>query len=185
MVHTNIALSSPKNFHISEYDAEFTSVRDRVEKIVDALDTGNRITRFPEAYLGDFSGELEYIDYEWQTARRPVEASVEESEDGGVSVTAGRTDGIRDPRIDSEIQARYVHSAVDDRTVKKGEAVSIAIPRRDEDVAALLAELDADRETVAETDTEALEAEIDEIVYDLFELTDEERQVIEDFLDVF
>ena len=87
--------------------------------------------------------------------------------------------------MDSEIRARYVHSAVNDRTVKKGEAVSIAIPRRDEDVAALLAELDADRETVAETDTEALEAEIDEIVYDPFELTDEERQVIEDFLDVF
>lgn len=42
-----------------------------------------------------------------------------------------------------------------------------------------------DRQTVADTDIEALESEIDEIVYDLFELTDEERQVIEDFLEVF
>jgi hypothetical protein len=36
-----------------------------------------------------------------------------------------------------------------------------------------------------DTDVDALKAEIDGTVYDLFELTGEERQVIEDLLEVF
>jgi hypothetical protein len=52
-------------------------------------------------------------------------------------------------------------------------------------VRALSDDLEADRRSVEETDIEALEAEIDAIVYDLFELTEEEQQVIEDFLEVF
>jgi hypothetical protein len=87
--------------------------------------------------------------------------------------------------MESEQRARYVHSSVEGRTVTKGEEVSIPIPRRDPDVAALLEELAADRQTVAETDIEALESEIDAIVYDLFEQPEEERQVLEDFLEVF
>lgn len=38
---------------------------------------------------------------------------------------------------------------------------------------------------MAETSIEELEAEIDEAVYDLFELTEEERRVIEEYLEVF
>lgn len=43
----------------------------------------------------------------------------------------------------------------------------------------------ADRETVVETSIEELEAEIDEAVYDRFELTDAEREIVEGYLDVF
>jgi len=42
-----------------------------------------------------------------------------------------------------------------------------------------------DREEVRETDIEDLEAEIDRAVYDLFDLTDEEREVVEKYLEVF
>ena len=45
--------------------------------------------------------------------------------------------------------------------------------------------MDDDRATVAETRIEELEAEIDEAVYDLFELSDEEREVVEAYLNVF
>jgi hypothetical protein len=160
-------------------------IRVASERAIEMTARQRKISSFPGAYLGDFSGELEYVDYEWQTARRPVEASIETAEDGGFTITAGRTDAIRDPRMDNEARARYVHSAVEGQTVRKGEDVSIPIPRRDADVQALLEELAADRQTVADTDIEALEREIDAIVYDLFELTEEERQVIEDFLEVF
>ena len=43
----------------------------------------------------------------------------------------------------------------------------------------------ADDETVAETGIKELEAAIDDAVYDLFELSDEEREVVEAYLDVF
>lgn len=48
-----------------------------------------------------------------------------------------------------------------------------------------MAALEADQGTVAETDIEELEADIDAAVYDLFELTEEERKVIEEYLEVF
>ena len=49
----------------------------------------------------------------------------------------------------------------------------------------LLAELEADRQTVEETSVDELEAEIDEAVYDLFDLTEDEREVVEEYLEVF
>ncbi|WP_440009163.1 hypothetical protein [Halomicrococcus sp. SG-WS-1] len=49
----------------------------------------------------------------------------------------------------------------------------------------LIEALEADRQTVEETNIEDLEAEIDEAVYDLFDLTEDEREVIEDYLEVF
>ena len=49
----------------------------------------------------------------------------------------------------------------------------------------LLDRLEADRTEVGQTDIEALEADIDEAVYDLFDLTEDEREVVEEYLDVF
>jgi hypothetical protein len=106
-------------------DVTTDSVAERLETelrpILRALDVKNRFERFPEAYFGGFSGELEYIDYEWQTRRYPVNASIEEQDSGGFAVEAGRSDSITDPRMESEERARYVHAAVDGRNVKSGE----------------------------------------------------------------
>jgi len=83
--------------------------------------------------------------------------------------------------------AKTVNSlaAVDGRNVKSGEETTIPIPRSDTGVEELLGRLEADREQVEATDIEALEAEIDDAVYDLFELTEEERAIVDDYLEVF
>jgi len=163
----------------------FPVMGEKAESIVDTIDLESKTERFPEAYLGDFEGELDYIDYEWQTRRYPVDAHIQAQADGTFAVEAGRSDSITDPRMDSEDRAKYVHAAVDGRNTKSGEEMSIPIPRRDEDVRALLDALERDKETVEDTDISGLEAEIDEAVYEMFELTEEERGVIEDYLDVF
>jgi hypothetical protein len=49
----------------------------------------------------------------------------------------------------------------------------------------LIETVESDRQTVQETGIEDLEAEIDRTVYYLFDLTDHEREVIEDYLDAF
>lgn len=49
----------------------------------------------------------------------------------------------------------------------------------------ILAELEADRQTVEETFIDDLETEIDKAVYDLFDLTKDEREVVEEYLEVF
>jgi len=145
-------------------------------EIVETIDLDSKTDRFPEAYLGEYDGELDYISYEWQTRRYPVSAKVQGDVEGDCTVQAGRSDEINDPAMYSDDRdarkrrAEYVHAAVDGRSVKSGEETTIPIPRSDDDVVGLL---------------ERLEAETDEAVYDLFDLTAEERAVFEDYLDVF
>jgi predicted DNA binding protein len=90
-----------------------------------------------------------------------------------------------DDREARKRRAEYVHAAVDGRNVTSGEETIIAIPRADDGVEELLDRLEADREEVERTDIDDLEAEIDRAVYDLFELTEDEREVVEEYLDVF
>ena len=71
------------------------------------------------------------------------------------------------------------------QNITSGEETTIPIPRSDDGVAMLLSRLADDRATVAETSIEELEAEIDDAVYDLFELSDEEREVVKEYLEVF
>lgn len=82
-------------------------------------------------------------------------------------------------------RAEYVHAAVDGRNVKSGEETTIPIPRSDNGVAELLDRLEADRDEVAAVNIDDLEADIDEAVYDLFDLTDDKRDVVEEYLSVF
>jgi type I restriction-modification system DNA methylase subunit len=133
-----------------ESEDEFTSLVKNVEPILDSLDLSNKSDRFPEAYLGEFDGELDYITYEWQTRRYPVSANVQGDVDGEFTVQAGRSDTITHPAMyadDREARkrrAQYVHAAVDGRNVKSGEESTIPIPRTDAGVERLLSELDAD-----------------------------------------
>jgi hypothetical protein len=82
-------------------------------------------------------------------------------------------------------RAEYVHAAVDGRNMKSGAETTIPIPRSDSGVEELLDRLATDRREVAATDIEALEAEIDDAVYDLFDLDAGERELIEEYLEVF
>jgi hypothetical protein len=69
--------------------------------------------------------------------------------------------------------------------MKKGEEQKIPIPTSQAGVEELLSALEADRERVESTDIVELEAQIDEAVYELFDLDAEEREVIEEYLEVF
>jgi len=166
-------------------------IEDTALDIVRLRDLHAKTDRFPEAYLGEFDGDLEYIDYEWQTRRYPVNADIQQKADGRFSVTAGRSDEITDPLIDrgdreeQKLRAKYVYTAVDGRNMKKGEEQTIPIPDTHDGIEQLMNALESDRQTVEETSIEELEAEIDKMVYDLFDLTESEREVIEDYLEVF
>jgi hypothetical protein len=170
---------------------EFEKLAKTSDKIGTVLDLSNKTERFPEAYLGEFDGNLGYITYEWNTRRYPVNTDIQEKTDGRFAVTAGRSDEISAPLMDKgdrderKLRAKYVQAAVDGRNMKKGEEQTIPIPETQRGVEQLMEALEADRQTVEETSIEELESEIDQTVYELFDLTDEEQEVIEDYLEVF
>ncbi|WP_135820790.1 Eco57I restriction-modification methylase domain-containing protein [Halostella litorea] len=168
-----------------------SGVADLAREAVEHDRLRKKVASFPGAYLDDFDGELGYVDYEWRTRRTPVDAAVEETDDGRFAVTAGRTDEITAPLLDRgdrderRLRARYVRAAVDGRDVSEGETRTIPIPETRDDVERLLDALAADRRAVKETSVDALEAEIDRLVYDAFDLSEEDRAVVERYLDVF
>lgn len=183
---------SPLPCIIESNSSEFQSLVEKSDQIGEALDLGNRTERFPEAYLGQYDGTLGYINYEWNSRRYPVNADIQEKgTEGRFAVTAGRSDEISDPLMDKgtreerKLRSKYVHAAVDGRKMKKGEEQTIPIPQSRDGVEQLLEALETDRHTVEETSITELESEIDEVVYDLFDLTEDEKQVIEDYLEVF
>jgi hypothetical protein len=144
-------------------DDDRAEIRDHVSTITTALDTGSKTNRFPEAYIGEYDGELDYITYEWQTRRYPVNAEVQGDVDGEFTVQAGRSDTITDSAMYSDDRearkkrAQYVHAAVDGRNVKSGETTTIPIPRDDSGVETLLEALRSDETTVAEANLDELE----------------------------
>jgi len=166
-------------------------LRKIISRITELIDTETRTDRFPEAYLEQYEGSLGYINYEWQTRRYPVDADIQEKADGRFAVTAGRSDEITAPLMDKgdrnekKLRANYVQAAVDGRNMKKGEEQTIPIPDTRGGVEQLMKALKADQQIIEETSLEGLEAEIDQTVYELFGLTDEEQEVIEDYLEVF
>lgn len=176
---------------VDEQDDKFDVIREKANQIVGSIDLDSKTDRFPEAYLGNFDGRTELIEYEWQTRRYPVNADIQQLADGRFAVTAGRSDEITAPEIDrgdrdeSKLRAKYVHAAVDGRNVKSGEEMTIPIPATEDGIRKLLDALEGDRQTVEETSIEELESEIDQVVYDLFDLTEDEQQVIEDYLEIF
>ncbi|WEL25925.1 Eco57I restriction-modification methylase domain-containing protein [Haloferax volcanii] len=172
-------------------DDDRAEIRDLVSTITTALDTESKTHRFPEAYIGEYNGELDYITYEWQTRRYPVNAEVQGDVDGDFTVQAGRSDTITDSAMYSDDRearkkrAQFVRAAVDGRNVKSGETTTIPIPRDDRGVETLLEALRSDEETVAETDRDELEGEVNDIVYDIFGITPDEQSQIEKYLDTF
>jgi len=166
-------------------------IQNSISAITTALDLDTKTDRFPEAYLGEYEGELDYITYEWQTRRYPVTAEVQGDVEGEFAVQAGRSDTIRDPVMYSDTRearkkrAEYVYEAVNGRNVKSGEEITIPIPQTDAGVEKLLSWLEADRDEVDKTDIEELETDIDDAVYELFDLDESDQEVIEEYLETF
>jgi hypothetical protein len=172
--------------------ADTGSIGEKVKKVLKIENLKQKVNNFPESFLKEYDEELSYVDYTWQTRRKPVESSIEEIDsDNRFAVTAGRTDEIVSPamdrgdRIERKIRAEYVHETVDGRSVKSGEEISIPIPKSGKGVDQLLDILHEDREALDNRNIDKLESAIDKEVYDLFELSSDSQKILEKYLDIF
>jgi hypothetical protein len=172
-------------------DDDRDELRDTVSTITTMLDVKSKTERFPEAYMGEYNGELDYITYEWQTRRYPVSAEVQSNEDGEFTVQAGRSDIIKDAAMYSddenarELRATYVREAVNGRNAKSGETTTIPIPRSDKGVEELVGSLRSDKASLEERDLNELEKKVNELIYEMYGITPEEQDVIEEYLEEF
>lgn len=166
-----------------------------IEEIVDRilyLEKQSRKTEsFPDSYLQDYTGEIDYVEYEWKTKRNPVDAEIDTLKDGRMAVKAGRTDEITSPTMDTgnmeekRLRARYIHSAVDGQDVSKGEKQTIPIPKTKSDIHQLLNQLEEDSSELQNSSVPDLESKIDDIMYEQFGLAKAQQDLVEDYIQIF
>lgn len=144
-----------------------------VEQLLEFRGLQEKVEKFPESYLEDFSGELDQIDYEWQTNRWPVKDRIQQRTDGAYAIEAGRTDSITSPLLRNELRANYVYNTVNGQNVKQGTEVVIPIPRGDSAIEELTEELETDEQQLSEQSQGCLREDIDDTVYELFNLSQE------------
>ena len=172
--------------------AETTGIESKVDRILELERIEQKIKKFPASYINSDSDiDIEYIDYEWQTNRTPVDADITHLDDGRLAITAGRTDKITSPLIDSGnkyeklVRAMYIYESVNGKRVKSGDMQTIPIPTRQKDLSKIFGELHSDYSELHSSSIAQLESEIDDLMYEGFNLSDREQTIVEEYIEVF
>lgn len=87
--------------------------------------------------------------------------------------------------VDTKEKAQYLILALRNRKVKQNETVKILIPRDNSVVTEILERVKKTAQEIKATPIDQLEEEINELVYQLYGLNENDKSVIEDFLKKF
>lgn len=178
---------------ISDLSAVPDEMRTTIESIVDQLveiaDTRLRVKRFPESYPERIDGELRTLDYTWENSYDPISsvaATVGPAMDYQVSVEDGEEVLTHQSIADGgETAAEYVVHALRDRSVSEGETIRIHYPTSPEELEILLTAVEEDQSDLQDADIEALESELNECFFSLFDLDDAQQETIDSFLEAY
>jgi type I restriction-modification system DNA methylase subunit len=167
----------------AEEQALASQITARVEQILAKVKSDQRAARFPEEYIKEYRNRGEEFDARemvFNANHKELAPEVERSLDNEFLI---KIKGASPIVVDSESKAEYIKAALAGRKVSKGEKIEILIPRADtlakEAVAARQKDLQEAQGNVA------LEDEINELVYKLYGLDENDRKVIEEFLSKF
>lgn len=159
----------------------------KVEQILEKVKLEQKIERFPEEYVQEYRSkgeEFDSINISFNSNHKALEPAVEKTvNDRGYNVVIGEKE--QSIFAESEAKANYIVTALEGKSAKKGEKLQLLIPKSDTIIEAILKELDDDKAQAKSPSVAELEAEINELVYQLYGLTEDDIKVIEDFLRKF
>ncbi|RMD84111.1 MAG: hypothetical protein D6808_07540 [Candidatus Dadabacteria bacterium] len=165
---------------------EITSL---VEQILSLAKTEQRVEGFPDPYFDELldSGEIdEFDEIRWTPKRayKDLEPQAAKEEWARV-IVIGKNDVISSSKIYNDIREKYVIESLRGKNFSKDKEVIIRIPRSDSAIEKILSQLEADKKRLAQTPISELEDDINELVYELYGLDEEDKKVIEEFLERF
>lgn len=154
-----------------------------IKEIKRVLEKKRKIRNFPNLSSGR---EVSKKIVTFKAGHLNVSPSIQKTQDGMHGVVIGKRKKEDPILVDTEEKALFIKKALEGKSVRKGEKIEILVPRSNEVVKEILEEYRNDKEKLKEMPTvEELEGEINEIVYDLYDLNEEDIEVIEDFLEKF
>jgi hypothetical protein len=163
-------------------------ITERVEKILTLAKREQHVENFPDSYFDELSGEIEEWDeVGWRPKRnyKEVEIKIDTDLEGERALVFGKDDMLTDPAVDSETKKHYVVEALKDWSVRKDEEIIVKLPKSDAIVGKMLERLEEDKKALEKEPISKLEDEINERVYKLYGLDENDIKVIEEFLEKF
>lgn len=159
-------------------------ITNHVEQILEQVKLEQNIENFPGDYIRKFRNKGEEFDpknVSFKSNHKILEPVITEDIEGqGYNVIPSKKETPL--FVDSKLKADYVVAALNGKRAKKDEKLQLLVPKSDTVIEAILKELEEDKATVTSPSVTELEAEINELVYELYGLTEEDIKVIEDFL---
>lgn len=180
-----LPIKFPENKKEQNLTYEITEL---VERILVLAEKEQHVENFPEPYFEELGEEIEeWSKVKWTPKRNYKEAKIKVEKDleGENTLIFGKDDYLIDPAIDSEIKLKYAVEALKGKKARKDKEINLKIPRSDVMVDKIFEIYDKDREELGKISIKELEKEIDDRVYQLYGLDEEDIQIIENFLEKF
>lgn len=159
-------------------------ITNKVEQILERVRIEQRIEKFPEEYIQEYRSrgeEFDPITIVFKTDHKAVEPTIEPRiDEGGYNVYAGKKE--MSVFTESESKVRYIVTALKGKSAHKGEKIQILVPKSTGVVEEILKRLEEDRAGTKSPSVAELEEEINDLVYRLYGLNEDDVKVVEDFL---
>lgn len=149
------------------------------KRLIELKNLEKKIMGFPDSYLIDTDAEMQILTIDIGKSADNGMFEVISGLEGGYRI---RTRGGSEFWLENETQVRFLQRSFEFRSLVAGSRIVIRMPRDLRMVAELLSENDRDRVTLSQVNLDALEHEINDLVYSLYDIDDEMREFIEDSL---
>lgn len=164
---------------------ENEKLAESVRKIEKRKGLRDKVEKFPKDYLEEVKEKIsKQISFEH--SHSSISPEIQQRQDGAYNVIIGKQKKEKPIVVNTEGKARFVKLALEGKSVKKDGKIKVLVPKSNKVVKEILKEYEKDKKKLEEMPSvEELEDEINQIVYDLYGLSEEDVEVIEEFLEKF
>jgi hypothetical protein len=159
-------------------------ITNKVELILKQVKLEKQIENFPDEYIQEYRSRGEEFDstnISFKSNHKALEPVIEEDTTGrGYNIVFGKRE--KPVFVESTAKADYVVTALKGTRTKKDEKKQVLIPKSDTIVEEILNKLESDKAQIKSPSVAELEDEINELVYTLYGLNENDVEVIDDFL---
>jgi type I restriction-modification system DNA methylase subunit len=163
-------------------------ITEKVNLILEKVRLEQKTEKFPEEYIKEYRNrgvEFNSIPITFNSGHKELTPVIEKNVSGeGYNIIVGKKE--KSIFVDSIKKAEYVQLSLKGRKVRKNDRLQLLVPKSDSIVNDIIEQWKRDREKVEEAPTvSTLEDRINELVYELYGLDEDDKKVIEEFLERF
>jgi len=155
---------------------------EKVKSILQQIEPHRLIEKFPETYINEYrlkGEEFDEIDYTFSAGHTGLKPFLSGLPSKGYVVYPSEDEDFI--WVDTKEKAQYLALALRNRTVKQNATIEILVPRDNLIVTEILERVKKTIQKIKATPIDQLEEEINELVYELYGLNEDDKAIIENF----